>query len=330
MKKIRTLSYADAINEALHQLIGHDPSVCLIGQGITSPWYVGSTCNNLVEKFGAERIFDTPISESAVTGMGVGAALAGMRPVVVHPRLDFMYYALDPIINQAANWYYMFGENLSVPITVWGIINRGGEQGAQHSQAIHSLFAHIPGLKVVMPSTPYDAKGLLIASVYDDNPVIYIDDRWLYSYTGEVPEEKYSVPIGKGVVRRKGSDITIIALSYLVQESLIAAELLEREGIEVEVIDPLTLKPLDQEIIINSVKKTGKAIIVDGGWKSFGAASEICAIIAESEIVHTLTSPVVRLTLPDVPAPASQVLEKGYYIRHKEIYETVKQTLRKL
>jgi pyruvate dehydrogenase E1 component beta subunit len=198
------------------------------------------------------------VSENGITGAAVGAALAGMRPVLVHPRLDFMYYAMDQIANHAANWYYMFGGQVSVPITIWGIINRGGEQAAQHSQALQAMFTHIPGLKVVMPSTPYDAKGLLVASIEDDNPVVYIDERWLYDFVGEVPEEIYTVPIGKGIVRREGEDVTIVATSYMVHEVMKAAENLEEEDIDVEVIDLRSLKPLDENLIFDSVKKTGR------------------------------------------------------------------------
>src|SRR4030042_5208310 len=175
--KIRKLQYSLAINEALLQMMSLDKSVFLIGQGVKSPWYVGNTARGLLEKFGPERIIDTPVSENAITGAAVGGALAGMRPVVVHPRVAFMMYARDPIINEAANWHYMFGGKTSVPMVIWGIINRGGEQAAQHSQSLHGLFAHVPGLKVVMPATPYDAKGLMIEAIQDENPVIYMDDR---------------------------------------------------------------------------------------------------------------------------------------------------------
>jgi len=181
-----------------------DESVFLIGQGVKSPWYVGNTAQGLLERFGEDRVVDTPVSENAVTGSAVGAAIAGMRPVIVHPRIDFMLYAMDPIVNEAANWYYMNGGNACVPVVFWGIINRGGEQAAQHSQALHGLFAHIPGLKVVMPSTAYDAKGLMIASIRDDNPVVFIDDRWLYGVQDDVPEKFYEVPIGKAAVRKQG------------------------------------------------------------------------------------------------------------------------------
>lgn len=321
---MRQLSYAGAINETLHQLLAADEQVYLIGQGVTSPWYVGSTCNGLIDRFGDKRIIDTPVSECAVTGAAIGSALTGRRPIVMHPRLDFMYYAMDPIVNHAANWYYMFGGEISVPVTIWGIINRGGEQGAQHSQAVHAMYAHFPGLKVVMPSTPYDVKGLLTASVRDENPVMFIDDRWLYQVQGDVPESLYEVDIGKGKIRREGDDVTVVALSYMVHEALEAAEILENEGISVEVVDPLTIKPLDCNIILRSVEKTRRLLIADGGWKSYGASAEIAAVIAESRIVKELRAPVHRMTLPDVPAPASKSLEQNYYKKSTDIIRAIK------
>jgi pyruvate dehydrogenase E1 component beta subunit len=269
------------------------------------------------------KVIDTPVSENGITGAAVGAALAGMRPVLVHPRLDFMYYAMDQIANHAANWYYMFGGQVSVPITIWGIINRGGEQAAQHSQALQAMFTHIPGLKVVMPSTPYDAKGLLVASIEDDNPVVYIDERWLYDFVGEVPEEIYTVPIGKGIVRREGEDVTIVATSYMVHEVMKAAENLEEEDIDVEVIDLRSLKPLDENLIFDSVKKTGRLIIADGGWKTCGAGAEISARVADT-VFKYLKAPIIRVSLPDTPAPASSVLEKAYYPKSDDIISSVK------
>lgn len=308
----RRLSFSSAINEALHQMMEHDESVFLIGQGVKSLWYVGNTCEELLERFGQERIIDTPVSENAVTGSAVGAAIAGMRPVVVHPRMDFMMYAMDPIINEAANWRYMCGGNSSVPVVIWGIINRGGEQAAQHSQAFQALFAHIPGLKVVMPSTPYDAKGLMVAAIREDNPVIYIDDRWLYRNDGPVPEEIYEVAIGKAIIRKKGSDLTLISSSYMAVESTQAAKELSKKGIDVELIDLRTIKPLDENLILRSVKKTGKLVIADGGWKSFGISAEISALVSEKGFKY-LKAPIKRISLPDSPAPASEVLEKIYY-----------------
>lgn len=325
---MRKLSYSLAINEALHQMMDSDESVFLIGQGVKSPWYVGNTARGLLEKFGPERVIDTPVSENAVTGAAVGAALVGMKPVVVHPRVDFMLYAMDPIINEAANWYYMFGGNSSVPVVIWGIINRGGEQAAQHSQSLHSVFAHIPGLKVVMPSTPYDAKGLMIAAIQDENPVVYMDDRWLYPVEGEVPEGIYSVPIGKGIVRREGKDVTIAAFSYMATESMKASKELEKEGIDAEVIDLRSVKPFDEALLFESVKKTGRLIIGDGGWKTCGVAAEVAARVSEKAFGY-LKAPISRVTLPDAPAPASRVLENEYYPNFRTIVETVKALLRR-
>ena len=324
--KKRLLNYALAINEALSQSMAADESVFLIGQGLKSPWYVGQTCTGLLKDFGEQRVMDTPVSENAVTGAAVGASIAGMKGIVVHPRVDFMLYALDPVINEAANWYYMNGGKASVPVVIWGIINRGGEQGAQHSQSIHSLFAHIPGLKVVMPATPYDAKGLMAAAINDPDPVVFMDDRWLYGVEDHVPEELYEVEIGRAAVCREGDDLTIVASSYVAYEATRAADQLKEEGINVEVVDLRTIKPLDKNTILQSAAKTGKLLVVDGGWQSFGVSAEVVALAAEN-ILSDLKMPVKRLALPDVPAPASQHLEKGYYIHCDTIKKTVLEML---
>ena len=324
---MRKISYAEAINEALHQIIAKNNHVFLIGQGVTSPWYVGSTTAGLINRFGPKRIIDTPTSENCITGVALGTALAGMHPIMCYPRMDFMYYAMDQIANHIANWHYMFGGQLSAPVTLWAIINRGGEQAAQHSQALHAIFTHIPGLKVVAPSTPYDAKGLLVASVEDENPVVYIDDRWLYQHEGEVPEELYSVPIGKGVIRREGKDVTLVATSYMVHEVVRACENLDKEGISVEVVDLRSLKPLDENLLFTAVKKTGRLVVVDGGWTTCGFAAEISAKIAESAIFWSLKAPIIRVSLPDTPAPASSALEKVYYPKAEKIIHAVKKIL---
>lgn len=300
-----------------------DSSVFLIGQGVKSPWYVGNTAQGLLERFGDRRIIDTPVSENAITGAAVGAAIVGMRPVVVHPRMDFMLYALDPIINQAANWYYMNGGKASVPVVIWGIINRGGEQAAQHSQALHAMFAHIPGLKVVMPATSYDAKGLMIAAIKDPNPVVFIDDRWLYGFEDEVPKEIYEVEIGKGIIRREGKDLTLVAVSYMVWESMKAADDLEKEGINIEVIDIRSVKPMDQDLVLNSVRKTGRLMIADGGWRTCGVSAEISALVSEAAFEY-LKVPIRRVTLPDCPAPASSALERQYYPTSETITQSVR------
>ena len=322
MSQDRRLSYSLAINEALHQTMAADKSVFLIGQGVNSPWYVGNTAQDLLKRFGAKRVIDTPVSENGITGAAVGAAIAGMRPVVVHPRVDFMLYAIDPIINEAANWHYMSGGRGKVPVVVWGIITRGGEQAAQHPQSFHAMFAHIPGLKVVMPATPYDAKGLMVAAIRDNNPVVFMDDRWLYRDEAAVPEKIYEVPIGKAAVRRKGKDLTIVACSYLAREAVKAAAELEKAGIDAEVIDLRTVKPLDTPAILRSARKTGRLLIADGGWRSFGVSAEIMALVAEAGV--PLKTPPVRLTLPDCPAPASITLEKVYYKHCEDIVKAAK------
>ncbi len=323
----RKLQYSLAINEALHQMMAADKKVFLIGQGVKSPWYVGNTAKGLLERFGSERIIDTPVSENGITCAAVGAAISGMIPIVVHPRMDFMMYAFDPIINETANWFYMNGGQISVPVVIWGIINRGGEQAAQHSQAIHSIFAHVPGLKVVMPSTPYDAKGLMISAIKDDNPVIYIDDRWLYEIEGEVPNKIYSVPIGKGIIRKKGKDVTLVAVSYMAYQSMIAAEELSKIDIDVEVIDVRTVKPLDKELIFESVKKTGRLVVCDVGWRSFGFSSEVSGSVAEN-VFEYLKAPVKRVSLPDCPAPSSKTLENVYYPNKDDIIKTVMEVVK--
>jgi len=323
---MRRISYAQSINETFHQLLESDKRVFLIGQGVTSPWYVGSTTVGLLDRFGPQRIIDTPVSENSITGVAVGAALAAMRPVIVHPRMDFMYYAMDQIANHAANWYYMFGGQVSVPLTIWAIINRGGEQAAQHSQSLQAMFTHIPGLKVVMPSNPYEAKGLLIASIEDDNPVVYIDDRWLYNDIGDVPQEKYATPLGKGTIVREGKDITLIATSYMVTEAIKAADSQGENVPDIEIIDPRSIKPLDESLLLESVKKTGRLIIADAGWKTGGFGAELAALVAEKAFGH-LKAPIVRVSLPDAPAPASSVLEKAYYPDAGDIISAINRLL---
>ncbi|HQE92296.1 MAG TPA: pyruvate dehydrogenase complex E1 component subunit beta [Anaerolineae bacterium] len=322
----RELTYGLAINEATRQMMEADPAVFLLGQGVNSPWYVGNTTTGLKDHFGPERVFDTPVSENAITGAAIGAALAGMRPVVIHPRMDFALLAVEQIVNQAANWRYMFGGHTGVPVVMRAIINRGGEQAAQHSQAFQALYAHIPGLKVVMPSTAYDAKGLLVAAIRDNDPVIYIDDRWLYTYSDDVPEELYEVPIGKAALRRCGDDATVVATSYMAQEALKAAAELATGGIEIEVIDVRTLKPLDDALIFQSVAKTGRLVVADAAWLTCGFAAEVAARVA-SEVFESLKAPILRVALPDTPAPMSASLEKVYYPTAKNIVAAVQNLL---
>ena len=322
----RKLSYSLAINEALKQIMAIDDNFFVMGQGVKSPWYVGNTCRDLINLYGEERVIDTPISENAMTGAAVGAAITGMKAIIMHPRIDFSLYAFDPIINQAANWSYMNGGRASVPVVFWLVINRAGEQAAQHSQALHSLFAHIPGLKMIAPSNAYDVKGLLISAIRDPNPVVFIDDRWLYGKEDIVPEEIYEIPIGKGIVRSEGTDVTLVSSSFLSTESYLAAESLKNEDISVDLIDLRTIKPLDMTLIIDSVKKTGRLVIVDGSWKTNSIASEISASVNE-KLFGNLKASVFRLNLPDAPAPASRTLESEYYITKEKIINAVKSTI---
>lgn len=328
--KNKKYNYGTAILSAFEYLLKNYREVFVIGQGLWSPWYVGNTMTDLDKKFGVERIIDTPVSESATTGAAVGASLAGMKPIVVHPRIDFMLYAMDAVVNQAANWSHMFGGQANPNVTIRGIINRGGEQGAQHSQALHAWFAHIPGLRVVMPSTVADARDLLIASVLCKDPVMFIDDRWLYDQEDILPPIKeIDLTTQKPIVTSKGKDITIVASGH---SSLLAREAtqeLKKNHISAEVIDTRVLNPLHSRPIINSVKKTKNLLVVDPGWTSGGFSAEIIAKVIEQLPVNCLSNPPVRIALPDAPAPSSRVLEKAYYTKTKDLIKTVKKILKK-
>jgi len=325
---MRAISYVDAIREAHAQLLATDDRVFVFGQGLWSPWYVGASMKDLDKEFGRERIIDSPVSENATTGAAIGAALCGMRPIVVHPRMDFMVLAMDPIVNQAANWSYMFAGEQSCPVVIRPIINRGGEQAAQHSQALQSWFFHVPGVKIVMPSTAYDAKGLLVSATRDDDPVVYIDDRWLYEETDPTPEEIYEVPIGEGAIRREGIDVTIVGYSYTAAQSVKAAAMLSERGIDAEVVDLRTVKPWDKELVLESVRKTGRCVVTDSGWMTGGVAAEIAAVVG-TEAFESLVAPIQRVALPDLPAPMAAPLEKAYYdhIGVEEIASVVEKTI---
>ncbi len=323
---MRVLNYAQAMREAFAQLLASDPRVFVIGQGVWSPWYAGTSMQDLDKEFGRDRIIDSPVSENATTAAAIGAALARMRPIVFHPRMDFMLLAVDPIVNQAANWSYMFAGHVNVPIVVRAAINRGGEQGAQHSQALQAMFMHVPGLKVVMPATAYDAKGLLIAAVNDGSPVMYIDDRCLYGESGDVPPEMYEVPIGTAAIRRKGTDLTIVATSSMAPQALKAARILQNRNIDAEVIDLRSIKPWDRECVFDSVRKTGCLVVADAAWKTCGVAAEVAATVA-GEMFDYLKAPISRVCLPDAPAPTSLPLEKAYYIGAHHIISAAEEVL---
>lgn len=309
---MRKIKYSEAIYEGFDQALGTFEDVFIIGQGLWSPWYVGSTMTDLEKKYGKDRILDSPISENATTGIAIGAAMAGKKAIVVHPRMDFMLLAMDPLINQASNWSYLFNSEVPVPLVVRSIINRGGEQGAQHSQALQSFFMHVPGIKVVMPATPADAKGLLLGAINDPNPVMFIDDRWCYDADGPVAIELEEIPLGTAEIMKTGDDITIVAFSYMVHEAIKASSILEKKGINAEVVNLRTIKPWDKRLVLESVKKTGKLIVCDTGWSQGGVAAEISATI-NGEAFNFLKAPTVRVGLPDIPAPCSRTLEEVYY-----------------
>ena len=322
----RILSYQAALREALQQALQLDKNVFVMGEGADDPTGIFGTTTDLHKEFGSKRVFDLPLAENAFTGFAVGAGIAGCRPVAIHQRVDFMLLTMDQLVNHAAKWRYMFGGKQCVPITVCAIIGRGWGSAAQHSQALEGLFMKVPGLKVVCPATPYDAKGLLLASIADNDPVIFIEHRWLFKDEGEVPKEAYIVPIGRGEVKRQGADITIISYSLMLRESLDAAEALQKEGINAEVIDLKTISPLDTALIMESVGKTGRAVIAELGWKTGGVGSEISAFINEG-LFGRLKAPVERVALPDCPTPNSYVLEKEFYKGKDDIIAAVKRAV---
>ena len=321
----KSIKYSKGIHEAFSYLLENHSEFFVIGQGLWSPWYVGETMKDLDKIFGKDRVIDTPISELAITGATVGASMSGYRPLVVHPRVDFMLLAVDQIVNQAAKWRHMFGNKSKAPATFRAIINRGGEQGAQHSQSLHSWFSHIPGLKVVMPYDPLDARDLLISSVLADDPVIYMDDRWLYEE--ETLQKDISLIDLKDVkpkIVKEGEDITIVGIGYTVKKILDTLPSLNDLSINPEVIDLRSLNPIDYTTILSSVKKTRRLLVVDGDWSSCGMAAEIICSVTERIDPKEFKSMPARVTLANSPAPTSKKLEDIYYISIQDIIDTIK------
>jgi pyruvate dehydrogenase E1 component beta subunit len=315
----KQLTYAQAIRDAHAVALAADPSVFLLGLGAPDPKGVFGTSAGLAEEFGAERVQDMPTAESGMTGVAIGAAISGMRPVMSHIRVEFALLAVEQIVNQAAKWRYMFGGQMQCPLVIRMLVGRGWGQGPQHSQNLDAWFAHMPGLNVVAPTTPADAKGLLVHAILeDDDPVVFIEHRWLHGITGDVPEGYHSVPFGKARIAREGSDLTIVASSHMTLESLRAAEHLADAGIDVEVIDLRTLRPLDTETILESVERTGRVIVTDNSWKTGGFAGEVTAIIAEQAFGSLVSAP-RRLAMPDVPVPTSPALAQFAYPRARDI-----------
>lgn len=308
----RTLKFGQALHTALSEAMEKDPTIFVMGIGVDDHKAIFGSTKDLVKRFGKQRVFDTPISESAMTGIAIGAALGGMKPVHIHIRTDFLYLTMDQLFNIAAKWRYMFGGQMKVPLVVRAVIGRSWGQGAQHSQSLQSFFMHVPGIKVVMPTTAYDAQGLLLAALAEPNPVIMIEHRLLYDIPGEVPDPCEAIAFGRAVVRRTGTDLTIVANSYMAVESLKAAEFLARHGVSAEVVDPISLVPLDEETILNSVRKTGRLLVVDTSWVTCGMSAEISALAAEKAF-DALKRPVRRMGMQPVVCPVSKPLEQLFY-----------------
>lgn len=321
-EKGRVLSYVMAINEALDIALQMDPGVIVLGQGVDDPSAMFGTTKGLKEKYGPERIFDTPLSEEGVMGVCTGAAMNGMRPVYMHNRPDFILLAFNQLVTHAAKLHFMDNGQTKVPMVVWAAIGRGWGSGAQHSQAIQGMLLGVPGLKIVMPSTPFDAKGLLLAAIADNNPVLIFEHRWLMKKDGIVPEAAYTLPIGRGVYRRYGKDLTVVGASHALELALDAANRVGVQGITADVIDLRTIKPLDEAIILDSLQRTGKLLVVDSGWAMGGVCAEIGCLAAEKWFSH-LKAPVRRIGLPDVPTPAGYTLEQFYYPDAERISQVI-------
>ncbi len=320
----RVLSYVDALNEALALALEIDPNVLVLGQGVNDPRGMFGVTTGLHKKFGTDRVFDTPLSEEGLTGICTGASMNGLRPVYMHNRPDFLLLAFNQIVNHASKTCYMDVGETCAPLVIWAAIGRGWGSGAQHSQAIQGLLLGVPGLKIIMPSTPYDAKGLMLTAIADNNPVLIFEHRWSMRNKGVVPESVYKVPIGKGIYRRTGRNLTIVGTSHTLELAIQAVDNLKKDSISADVIDLRTLKPLDEEIILESLQKTGRILIVDTGWEMGGVCAEIGCMVAEKGFSF-LKGPVRRLGLPDTPSPAGFALEQYYYPDEKNISRLIRE-----
>jgi acetoin:2,6-dichlorophenolindophenol oxidoreductase subunit beta len=322
----RQLSYAKAILEATDQAMSLCPEVIVLGQLVDTKSGIFGTTTGLAEKHGAERVQDFPVSENLMTATAMGASLTGLRPMIAHQRLDFMLYSLDAIANWLALWRFKSNGSSAMPVTIRTIVGKGWGQGPQHSKSLHAWFAHLPGLRVAVPATAYDAKGLLLESIFSETPAIFVEGRGLYSMTDDVPEEPYRVRFGQAVVRRKGKDATIVAIGSMVPAAMRAAALLEKDGIDAEVVDPRTLTPLDRRTICDSAFKTGRLVVADPAWHSFGASAEIITTVVEN-LGDKLKAKPVRVTLPDSHTPMSMALEPEFYANESDVVAAVRQTL---
>jgi acetoin:2,6-dichlorophenolindophenol oxidoreductase subunit beta len=312
------ITYAEAIQEALDYCLSQDENVFVVGEGVPDPKRIFNTTAGLLEKYGPQRIMDMPLSENALTGVCIGSGLIGMRPVMVHQRTDFAYLALDQIINNAAKWNYMFNGQGNVPIVIRMMIGRGWGQGPQHSSSPQALFSHIPGLKVVMPTRPHDAKGMLIQAIEDNGPVIFLEHRWLHHMKESVPEEAFREPLNKARVVRSGNSLTLAAFSYSVIEATKIADAFKNHGIEIEVIDMRSTSPMDHQTVVSSVCKTGQLLVLDTSWVTCGVAAELVARVTEEAFKKLKAAP-ARIALPDLHTPTSPTLSEGFYPTLQEI-----------
>ena len=323
---MRRISYMAALREAMHQEMQRDPTVFVFGVGVPTHAKIFGTSEGLVETFGPDRCFDTPISEEAMTGFALGAALRGLRPIHIHIRVDFLLLAMSQLVNNISSFVYSTGGKMKAPLVIRAVIGRGWGQGYQHSKSLFSYFTHIPGLKVIAPTSPRDAKGLLISAIRDDNPVVCMEHRWLYWAEDEVPEEPYEVPIGQGRVVHSGSDVTVVGISWMVAEALLAARLLEKRGVSVEVIDPRTLAPFDDELVLQSVRRTGRCLVADCDWVDSGFSAEVAARVTEKAF-RDLKMPVRRLGFAHTPCPTVRELENAFYANAADIVATIEDML---
>ena len=320
------MKFREAVRGATVELMRKDARVFVAGIGVPDLKGIFGTTLGLAEEFGGERAFDIPLSENAISGICVGAACRGLRPIFVHQRIDFLMLTMDQLVNHAAKWRAMFNGAQPVPLVMRAIVGRGWGNGPQHTQSHHGLFAHVPGLKVVVPATPQDAKGLLIAAVEDDDPVVYIEHRWLHEEEGDVPDGYYQTPIGRASVVRGGGDVTVVAVGPLVKEALRAASVLADEGVSAEVIDLRTLRPLDADTILASVARTGRLVVADPDWAPCGVAGEVLACVVERGFASLKAAP-VRVTWPDSPVPSSPPLEEAFYPGARHVHAAVLATL---
>ena len=320
---VRELTFGEAIREALAEEMRRDPRVCVLGEDVAEAGTPFKVLSGLVEEFGKERVVDTPISEPGFTGIGVGAAMTGLRPVVDIMFGDFLTLVMDQLVNQAAKVHYMSGGAWKVPMVLRTTLGASRRSAAQHSQSLQAWLSHVPGLKVALPSTPYDAKGLLKTAIRDDNPVIFFEDKMMFRLKGPVPVEDYAIPFGVADIKREGEDITIVATSSMVQVALGAATLLEENGISAEVVDPRTTWPLDEKTLIESAKKTSRAIVLDEGYEKYGVTAEIASVIATGAF-YDLDAPVKRIGAMHVPIPFSPPLEDATIPTEKSVFEAAR------